>query len=135
MSTFWRGAVLAAGILFILVGPLSVQVFGGPSGPLTRPWRMYTGVGRALCAVRFHRRIEQNDGTVREVPIDRAQTLGFTERPPPHVLLLTTPDEVRAQGARLCKRLGTRADVRVDARCSGTTGWEPAIGPEEPLCR
>ena len=132
----WRGLVLASGIVFILAGPAWVQVFGGRSGPWTRPWRMYTGVGRALCEVRFVRRVERSDGSVRDVPLDRRQTLGFTEGPAPrNVELLTTPEEVRAQGKKLCKRLGRGADVRVTARCSGATDWETAITTQERLCR
>ncbi len=131
-----RGLVLAGGIMFILAGPAWVQVFGGSSGPWTRPWRMYTGVGRGLCEVQFIRRVNQTAGGTRDVPVHRIQTLGFIDTPAPEkVEVLIGIEEVKRQGRRLCKKLGRDADVRVTARCSGLTGWEEALTPEEPLCR
>ena len=73
---FLRGTTLLLGIAFILGGPTYVQLLGGRLGPFSRSWRMYTGVGRQLCEVRYTQILP--DG--RTIPVDRLEVLGIDRR-------------------------------------------------------
>ncbi|MCB9674103.1 MAG: hypothetical protein H6737_03250 [Alphaproteobacteria bacterium] len=123
-----RGLVLAAGLGFILFGPTYVQILGGPLGPFTRSWRMYTGVGRGLCEVRY----TQVLGEGRTIRIDRQEILGL---PRDALWEAVGVEAVRQDAAKLCERLGEGADLRAAVRCAGAEGWDVAIRPEQPLCR
>ncbi|MEZ4323320.1 MAG: hypothetical protein R3F61_38000 [Myxococcota bacterium] len=126
-----RGLVLATGLAFILLVPGWVQILGGRPGPFVRPWRMYSGVGRDLCEVRYEQRLP--DG--RSVAVDRLEVLGLGPNAPMFQRELVGVGAVRADARRLCQNLGPAADLRATVRCAGPQGWAPAIGPEEPLCK
>lgn len=122
----WRArAVVFCGIAGLIVGgPASVQVFGGPAGPWSRPWRMYSRVGIERCVVRY------TDG---EQTLDRAVLLGLTEPVVRNRMGLDGLPAVREEAKRICARAADdqRSSLRVTADCSNpSAGFERVLDHE-----
>lgn len=127
-----RAAVSAAAVAFMLWGPLA-DLCGAGVSRLSRPWRMYAGVGLEMCAVDF--RAARPDGTSER--IDRYRALGLAGRSaaPADLRYIGSDTSARRWARALCERLGPAADVRVIMRCPGEDGgWEIQLRGDHNEC-
>ena len=117
---------------FIVLGPFYRQVLHGEARYF-RAWRMFQGLGKDLCDVRYlHRR---PDG--QTVGVDRYALLGVKRPPyaPEEVWKIEKASGAESLGRRLCERLppGER-DLRRIARCGSDKGWQSVDDGTRNLC-
>lgn len=127
-----RLAVALVAVTWISWGPVTHQVLGHPTQPLSRTWQMYGKRGIGLCDVRYWHRTDRGD-----IPLDRYALLGTTRWTADYYTrFLWRPEAVEKMGRRLCGRLprGER-DVRADARCATRDDWRPEFSREDNLCQ
>src|SRR5262245_33331779 len=103
---------------WILLAPAYVQVFGGSSHRV-RAWRMFHNRGVGICAAVYDHRGERIDRYAL-FALDRASA-------PDKFRRISNSDEARAMGRRICERLGSGADVRVQLRCGVARGMSTVL--------
>jgi hypothetical protein len=128
-----RGAIFIAAAAFIIGGPLARQVLGVKSA-IARPWGMYGGFARDICAVELRER--RPDGSERR--LDRLSLLGYA-RPrdaPATVRRVTSAETARQQASTVCAALGPGRDVRLHLRCAERrgSGWSGIEAGEANRC-
>ena len=108
-------------MLYVVFGPFYKQVLKG-KGNAFRAWRMYHSRGIGVCAVEFY--IRQPDGRIEY--IDYFKTLGYDKLVglPHRSRRILGEKGVLEVGQRLRKKVGTAADLRVNARIGTRDGWK-----------
>lgn len=125
-----RGAVAAAAIAWMWVGPLHEQALHGRVEVL-RGWLMFSGAGLEATEVRFYRR--DSDGA--DHPLDRYALLAPDGKRPRSLTHLKDAAAVKKAARRLCRKLGDGADVRAAFRVATRKGWKRQLRREENLCK
>ncbi|HEU4404736.1 MAG TPA: hypothetical protein VFS43_05535 [Polyangiaceae bacterium] len=113
-------------------GPVWKQLLRRRS-PAAFEWQMFSRLGKNVCSVRYVRRAPGG----AEETLDRFALLGHADRAaaPLDVRRLKSVDDAAALGAKLCRKLEGRPDVRLYARCGGGDGgWREAAAGETNLC-
>lgn len=125
MSRRARWIVFCAAACWMLLSPAIVQVFG-VKAPMVRAWQMFHRRGVGICAARY------DD---RGAAIDRFALFGVDRASAPADFRRIT-DEARARrmAKRICRKIGSSAEVRVVLRCGERDGLVTVLDREEDLC-
>jgi len=124
-----RAAVFAVMLAFIVLAPLGRQFLGVKTRHL-RAWIMFSGIGLGAMDVRFYQR--RPGGFERE--LDPFEALGQKRPEKIRDRRLRGNQAVLKVASRICKRLGSGADLRVRARRATQKGWVRAFDSERNLC-
>ena len=126
-----RRPIFVGLLAYILLGPAFPMLLGVREGPF-RAWRMFWKWGSDICEVHY----VKVDRGGRRSPLDRFRALGYRTRAdaPRSLRFVRDPAAITEIGAKLCRKLGGRADVRVEARCGSPDGWVTANDGRQNLC-
>ena len=115
---------------WIAFSPAYRQVFDGRSTWFPR-WVMFHGFGRDVCDVRFF----EGSGK-RLTPLDRFEVLDRERSWSTNKSLVRMGSSVDVDRVtrKLCKSLGSEADVRVYARCGSRGEWKVKRRPKSNAC-
>jgi hypothetical protein len=119
--------VLAA---LMLLGPIYGHFFATGSASYLG-WRMYSRSSTGFCAVRY----SEVDARGHSTTVDRVRALGYAGRAVPKDLWrVPNLRAARQHGRKMCKRVGGKPDLRLEARCADPAGWIVAATGVVPLC-
>ena len=121
---------------WMIMGPAYRQVFDGKSKLVPR-WVMFHGFGRAVCDVRFFQFVKDGEGEPLRQPLDRFEVLEkrrdwATNK---SLVRMSSKADVQKVGQRLCRALGSGADVRALARCGSRGRWKGKLNLKTKLCK
>ncbi|MYE88791.1 hypothetical protein F4X33_07350 [Candidatus Poribacteria bacterium] len=108
-------------MLYVVFSPFYKQVLKGKSTTF-RAWRMYHSRGIGICDVDFY--IRHPDGRIEH--IDHFKTLGYDKllKSHHHSRRIRHAEGVLEVGQRMRQRVGSAADLRVNARIGTRDGWK-----------
>ena len=115
---------------WIAFSPAYRQVFDGRSTWFPR-WVMFHGFGRDVCDVRFF------EGAGKKLtPLDRFEVLDRERSWSTNKSLVRmgSPVDIDRVTRKLCKALGSEADVRGYARCGSRGEWKVKRRPKSNAC-